>query len=202
MASLTIDRRFSVDAPPDRVWGYLTDPALVVACLPGAALVSSSEDGLRHEGTVTVKLGAFGVSYRGTAEFAEVDRAHRRLRVRAKGREKAGAGSADMSMAAEVLAAEGGCEVTIQASVTVTGRIVALGRGMIEVVSEQLLSDFAQCLSTRVSRSSDGPADPFDAVPGAAAAAAAARPEVEPANALAILFRALRAWLSRVFRSR
>ena len=193
MSSLTIDRRFPVDAPPDLVWSYLTDPALVVTCLPGAALVSSSEDGLRHEGTVTVKLGTLGVSYRGTAEFVEVDDEHRRIRVHAKGREKIGAGSADMSMTSQVLAAGEGSEVSIEATVTVTGKIVALGRGMIEVLSEQLISDFAAALSQRLSR----PAE----TPRAAEPVAAAPVEPPALNAFSLFFRAIRARLSRLFGS-
>jgi carbon monoxide dehydrogenase subunit G len=199
MSSLTIDRRFSVEAPPDRVWAYLTDPSLVVTCLPGAALVSSSEDGLRHEGTVAVKLGSLGVTYRGTAEFTEVDAERRRLRLRAKGREKAGGGSADMTMTSGVIAAGTGSEVTIEASVTVTGKIVALGRGMIEVVSEQLLTDFTTCLSSRVSQPVEAESHASGAEAGGTGPGSAAPAAVEPANALSIFLRALWARLKRLF---
>ncbi len=203
MSSLTISRRFRVDAPPARVWAYLIDPSLVVTCLPGAALESSSADGLRHDGNVTVKLGAMSVSYRGTAELAEVDEAARRLSVRAKGREKTGAGSADMSMLAQVLPADGGnSEVTLDASVDVTGRIVTLGRGMIQVVSEQVLDEFTACLAGKLSADAATPeadgeqkSDGAGAVPSPASGAAA---QVRPVNGLALLWRALRSWLRRV----
>jgi carbon monoxide dehydrogenase subunit G len=193
MASLTISRRFEVPATPERVWSYLVTPELVANCLPGAALLSSSPDGRSHEGTVTVKLGALGVSYSGTADFEEIDDAARQLRVRAKGREKTGAGTAEMTMTARVASAEaGGSEVSLDASASVSGKIVTLGRGMIEVVSEQVLSDFAECLSARLvegGRGSGG--SPAEGDEGPATTAT-------PANALSILWRSLRSWLRRV----
>lgn len=212
MSSLSIERSFSVDAPPARVWDFLKDPSLVVTCLPGAALVSSSEDGLRHEGTVTVKLGTLSVSYRGTADFVEVDDAKRRLSVRAEGREKAGAGTAQMSMTSEVHEVGDGSEVEIEARVDVTGKLVSLGRGMIGVVSEQVVSDFATNLCRRVSAEPSVP----EADSGAGGSAAAtgttaagesgAEPDVgepgtagAPANALSILFRAIWARITRMF---
>ncbi len=198
MANLSIERRFEVSAPPEDVWAYLTTPELVVTCLPGAELVSSSDDGRSHEGTVTVKLGAMGVSYRGTAEFVEVDASARRLQVRAKGREKTGAGSAEMTMTAQVDAKGGGTsEVSLEAGASVSGKIVTLGRGMIEVVSEQVLSEFVACLSDKLA-TRGGPAADDD--PAGQAAPASATPA--PANALAILWRALRSWLRRLLGGR
>lgn len=195
MASLTISRRFEVAAPPERVWSYLTTPDLVVTCLPGAALVSSSEDGRTHEGTVAVKLGAMTVSYRGTATFEAVDAGARTLRVKGKGREKTGAGSAEMTMQATVVGKDGAAsEVALEASASVSGRIVTLGRGMIEVVSEQVLSEFAACLSEKLAggnatggREANPPHEGPDRAGGS-----------PPANALAILWRALRSWLRRL----
>jgi uncharacterized protein len=186
------------------VWTYLIQPSCVVTCLPGAALESSSEDGLRHDGNVTVKLGALSVSYRGTAEFTEVDQGARRLGVRAKGREKTGAGSADMTMVATVHATGAGTsEVELEAAVTVTGKIVTLGRGMIQVVTEQVLDEFTACLASTLAadaaRATGGTGE------GAAAAGAnvsadarPAAPPPAPANGLAILWRALRSWLRRL----
>jgi len=189
---LSIIRRFEVASPAKLVWDYLTTPELVVTCLPGAALVSSAEDGRKHEGTVTVKLGAMSISYRGTAEFEELDTAACKMRVRARGREKSGSGSAEMTIHAEI-AAKGpaASEVALEASVSVTGRIVTLGRGMIEIVSEQMLSDFASCLCQRLTSTHDeaGPGDGSAASSGSGA---------EAASALGLLWRAMRSWLARL----
>ena len=180
-------------APPDRVWMYLTRPELVVACLPGAVLEESSEDGLRHSGTVTVRMGALSVCYRGSADFEEVDDTARRLRVAAKGRERTGAGAVTMSMVTEVAAHDGGSQVRVEASAQIAGKIVTLGRGMVDAVMEEVLDEFAACLSRRLS-------EPDGAPEGAGAPAPRSGPEgpgaERPATGLRVLFRALRRWLA------
>jgi carbon monoxide dehydrogenase subunit G len=196
MSTLSISRRFQVAAPPERVWAYLTTPELVVTCLPGAALTSSAEDGRTHDGTVTVKLGAMSVSYRGTATFEEVDNEARRMRVLAKGREKTGAGSAEMTMLAEVVdSGASTSEVALEATAKVSGKIVTLGRGMIEIVSEQVLSEFASCLSAMLAGDAadhHAPGTDRDGVPTA---------DAHPSpNVLALLWRALRTWVGKLFR--
>jgi len=214
VANISISRRFPVDAAPERVVSYLQTPALLVHCLPGAELTSSSDDGATHEGTVTVKLGAISVSYRGTATFEDVDVAAGRLRVRAKAREKTGAGSAEMTVEMEVVGRDdGGSEVALDAGASVSGRIVTFGRGMIEIVSEQVLTEFVTCLCSMLGGTAateraqpeagatppDGPGDvtvaggPDPGAPQGIAPPTAAR----PASALGIFWRAILSWLRR-----
>ena len=38
MSSLKIEERFHVDADPDRVFAFLTDPERLAPCMPGAEL--------------------------------------------------------------------------------------------------------------------------------------------------------------------
>jgi hypothetical protein len=138
------------------------------------------------------------ISYRGTADFLEIDHEQHRIRVHARGRERTGAGSADLSMQCAVTAErEGTSEVSLEATVAVTGKLVTLGRGMIGVVSEQVLAEFTSCLAAKLSGR------------GSTAAAAASRPTAPArgptpaptANALAILWRAIVRWLTRLIRS-
>ena len=50
---------FSVEAPIDRVWGFLTNVELIAPCLPGAQL--QEIEGEEYRGVVKVKVGP--VSY-------------------------------------------------------------------------------------------------------------------------------------------
>jgi len=139
-----------------------------------------------------VKLGAMNITYRGTAEFEELDTVACKMRVRARGRERSGAGSAEMTVRAQV-AAKGpaASEVALEASVSVTGRIVTLGRGMIEIVSEQMLSDFAACLCRRLAcaREEIGPGQTPPPDSGSNA---------EAVSAAGVLWRAIKSWLRRL----
>ena len=214
MSTMQIQERFTVAAPPDRVWRFLVDPSRVVTCLPGAALTESSEDGRTHSGTVTVKAGPITVSYKGTAEFAEVDDEGRYLRMEAKGQEKV-----SMTMESRVQEHESGTEVVVDADVKLTGKLVSFGRGMMDAVAQEILKDFTGCLSGKLEGEggAEAPGAPSGEggtadAPGAARAgeggrapatgarAAESTPgEAAPASGLGLLFRALRRWLRGLF---
>jgi uncharacterized protein len=192
MSALTVAKRLHVGAEPADVWKVLIQPAAIVECLPGATLLESTEDGRRHTGTVSVNLGPLGVTYRGTAEFVEVDHSARRLSLTARGREKTGAGTVSMSVDADVSAAGFGSDIDLSATIQLTGRIVSLGRGVVDVVMEETLAVFAACLSQKLDA---GP--PLEAAPGEVSLAP--RVVTSRTDALGVLMRAVRTWLRRRF---
>ena len=182
-----IEERFEVRAPPAAVWSFLVDPRRVVTCLPGAELTSVVDE-RTFDGAVKVKVGPVTVSYSGRMHLDEIDEAGRRVRMTGEGRESGGAGSARMRM--ESLVAEpspGRTEVTVSAEVDVVGRLVQLGRGMIEQVSHQVFLQFAD--RVRATLEAEG---------GAAAGAAA--PAGGPVRAIPLLMRAFVAWLASLLR--
>ena len=176
-----IEERFAVKAPIDRVWSYLVDPRQVVRCLPGAALTRVVDE-RTFLGTVKVAVGPVTVMYQGRVVLDEVDAAARRARMVGEGREGAGSGSARMTVESRLAPLSGGAtEVTVLADVEVVGRLVQLGRGMIDQVSHQLFAQFAGCVRATL-----------EAAPNEAPAEEAGR----PVRAVPLLFRAL--WASLV----
>lgn len=197
---IRIEERFSVSAPVQAVWEYLIDPRRVVGCLPGAELTEVVDERTFH-GNVKVKVGAVTVAYRGRVAIVELDPAGRRVRMNGEGRESAGAGSARMSMESRVVASAGGAEVHVQADLDVVGRIVQLGRGMIEQVAHQLFGQFAACVRrTLEAEAAARVAASPEAREAADAAIAAARPR--EVRALPLLLRAFWAWLLGLVRRR
>jgi carbon monoxide dehydrogenase subunit G len=189
--AIRIEERFRVDAPVEAVWDYLVDPRRVVTCLPGAELTEVVDERTFH-GNVKVKVGAITVSYRGRVRLVEVDGAARRVRMEADGRESTGTGSAKMTMESTVTAAAGDAEVVVSAEVDVVGRLVQLGRGMIEQVSHQLFQQFAACVRATLEGEARARAGEV--------AAPAPPPRAEPVRALPLLMRALWAWLLGLLR--
>jgi carbon monoxide dehydrogenase subunit G len=192
--AIHIEERFRVNAPVEGVWAYLVDPRRVVSCLPGAELTEVVDERTFH-GAMKVKVGPVTVSYRGRVRIVEIDAAGHRVRMEGDGRESTGTGSAKMAMESTVTPAEGGTEVVVRSDVDVVGRIVQLGRGMIEQVSHQLFEQFAGCvrrtLEAEAAATAAGLAPP---------APAPARPEA--VAALPLLMRALWAWFLGLFRRR
>jgi carbon monoxide dehydrogenase subunit G len=152
-----IEEVFEIQAHPDRVWSYLTDPRQVVNCLPGAELTSVQDD-TTFLGRVKVKVGPISTAYAGKVILTERDDANRVVKMTGEGRESGGAGSAKMTMTSSVVGlANGTSEVHVVADVDIVGRIAQFGRGMIESVNKQMFKQFTECVrSTLATGSSDG----------------------------------------------
>src|SRR5215813_5771439 len=141
-----IEEEFEVQAPVQRVWEYLIDPARVVVCIPGAELVETLDE-RTFIGAVKVKVGPITMSYKGQVKFTEVDEQGRQVRMVGEGRETGGAGSAKVTMLSKVTPLDGrGARVVVSADVDLVGKVVQFGRGMIEEVSRQLFRQFSACV--------------------------------------------------------
>ena len=163
--SIQIEETFQVAVPVDTVWRFLLDPHRVVTCMPGAEL-EQVVDERTFEGAVKIKLGAITTRYRGRVQLTEVDEAAHTVRMLAEGRETGG-GTAKGTLTSQVRALpDGDTEVIAQAEVDITGRVMQMGRGMIQGVSSQLFAQFA----TRTREALETPAaQGEDAVPAARA---------------------------------
>ena len=211
-----IAERFEVQAPVDRVWKYLIDPASVVQCLPGAELLETQDDGT-FVGQIKVKVGPLSMSYKGKGSFTEMDEATHTARMVGEAREVGGSGSTKVTMVSTVTALEGGgSAVSVDADINLVGRIVQFGRGMIEEVSRQMFRQFATCVKGRLEveepphpASSSTDSEPTAAAdPGAPSSATgtpepamrSAVPETKPISATSVGLRALWAIIARFFK--
>ena len=145
-----IEEKFELQAPVERVWKYLIDPAQVALCLPGAELLEEQAD-RTFLGAVKVKVGPVTMSYKGTVKFTEVDEQAHQVRLVGEGREAGGGGSAKMTMVSKVTSVSGGASlVEVTTEMELVGKIVQFGRGMIEEVSRQLFRQFSACVKQRL----------------------------------------------------
>jgi len=182
-----IEERFTVRAPAAEVWSYLIDPRKVVTCLPGAELAAIVDE-RTFDGLVKVSVGPVALHYRGRVRIVEADEAARRVRMEAEGREATGAGSAKMKMQSQLVErSPGETEVTVIAEVDVAGKLVQLGRGMIEQVSHLVFAQFADCVRHTLQAQAQSQA-----------LAVAARPR--ELRAIPLFFTALAAWFGAIFR--
>jgi uncharacterized protein len=145
---MQLAQSFEVAAPIDRVWKALVDIEHVAPCLPGAAITGRGEDG-SYEGTFTVRIGPTSASYSGRLEMVELDEAAHRAMMVANGTDRRGQGGANATIVSKLSeSAAGGTHVEVQTDYRITGRLARFGRGgMIEDISEKLLTQFAQRLA-------------------------------------------------------
>ena len=193
-----IEERFEVQAPVERVWKYLIDPARVVECLPGAELVEMT-DAQNFTGAIKVKVGPLAMSYKGKAKFTEVNEETHQVRMVGDAREVGGSGSTKVSMLSTVSPLDGGgCEVVVNADIDLVGKIVQFGRGMIEEVSRQMFRQFSTCVTQQL-EIPDEP-QPSDPQPAGQPVAQPTPPEPKPVAAAPLAFRALWAIIVRFFK--
>ena len=154
--AIRIEEVFEIQAHPDRVWEYLTDPRQVVNCLPGAEL-TSVEGEKTFLGRVKVKVGPISTAYAGKVILTERDDARRVVKMTGEGRESGGAGSAKMTMTSSVVGlATGSTEVRVTADIDIVGRVAQFGRGMIESVNKQMFKQFTECVRTTLANPTTG----------------------------------------------
>ncbi len=185
--AIEIRETFQVKAPVDAVWKFVMDPQQVVTCMPGAAL-DEVVDAQTFLGTVKVKVGAITATYKGRVQFTQVDHQGHSMQMLAEGRETGG-GMAKGTMSSHLRAlSTSETEVVAEASVDLTGRLMQVGRGMIQGVARQLFQQFAEAFKQRleVAQAAQGS---DSAAQGAAAPAPVGEPQA--IRVLPLLLRAL-----------
>jgi carbon monoxide dehydrogenase subunit G len=189
-----IRETFQVQAPIDTVWKFVMDPQQVVTCMPGAAL-DQVVDAQTFLGTVKVKVGAITATYKGRVQFTQIDHQGHNMQMLAEGRETGG-GMAKGTMSAHLRAlSTGQTEVVVEASVDLTGRLMQVGRGMIQGVARLLFQQFAKSLQQRL-ETPQAPTSPGVALPGGMAAV----PEAQPIRIVPILLQTLWSAIKGFFR--
>jgi hypothetical protein len=147
--AIDIKETFHVAAPIDAVWRFVMDPDKVAACMPGAEL-EQVVDERTFLGSIKIKVGAITTGYKGRVQITEVDAVSYRVQMVGEGRETGG-GTAKATMSSSLrLLPDGQTEVITEASLDLTGRIMQVGRGMIQGVSQQLFQQFVRRTKERL----------------------------------------------------
>lgn len=201
-----IDKSYPIPCAADVAWAFLQDLQAVAGCMPGAKITERLDDG-RYKGTVTVKLGPATMAFRGEVEMKGVDPAARSLQLVGKGTDSTGSSGATMNLTARVEAGESAaqCNLVGSSEVSMSGKAVAFGGRMMNAVADQLLKQFADNFSARVSalqaqRVAGGNGTPGGAGAGASGATAAAPPPVaQELNGLVLMWTVFKDWLRGLF---
>ncbi len=207
--AIEIRETFTVSAPVDQVWSFMKTPENLAGCMPGASLARIIDD-RSFVGTVKLKVGAITASYDGTMTFIKLDDSARELTLLAEAKEKGG-GTVSGTISANLLALpDSSTEVRCESSVDLTGRIVQVGRGMIEGVSKQVIQKFVtnvkgslESVPAAAPTGEDASAGAATVAPGAAPSEPVARPPIakeESINVLAVVWHVIRDAIRGFFR--
>jgi carbon monoxide dehydrogenase subunit G len=177
-----LEHSFTVPVGIDEAWRVLLDIERIAPCMPGAAI--DSVDGDDFTGTVKVKLGPIGLTYKGKASFVEKDEAAHRAVIDARGRDARGNGTAAAKITANLAESGTGTQVTVVTELDITGKPAQFGRGVMVDVGNKLIGQFADCLAGQLGGGAPPPPTPAKKAPAKKAAAKkAAAPAAKTAPA-------------------
>jgi carbon monoxide dehydrogenase subunit G len=148
---MKIANEFTVSAPIEQAWDVLSDLEQVVPLMPGAALVG--RDGDDFLGTVKVKVGPVTSEFSGKVHFVERSRDQHRAVIDGTGKEARGTGNAAATVTTQLHEAGQRTRVTVDTDLKIVGKLAQFGSGMLQQVSEKLLSQFVDSLEAKLAAS-------------------------------------------------
>ena len=143
---MDITGTYTFNAPPDKVWDLLMDPAVIASCIPGCESLDPDGDD-RYRARLNVGLAAITGTYDGTVAISDKT-PHTSYRLTVEGQGKPGfvKGNATIS-----LRAEGGTTVVdVGGTVQTGGMIARLGQRLIANVSKMMQDRFFSCLQGKL----------------------------------------------------
>jgi carbon monoxide dehydrogenase subunit G len=142
---MEISGSYTFNAPPDRVWALLMDPAVLSACIPGCDRFEP--DGAdRYAVTLTIGLAAITGTYDGTVVLTDmVPNTSYGLVVEGQGRPGFVKGTSAITLRGEGAATV----VDVTANVQTGGAIARLGQRLIGGVAKMMMDRFFACLQSK-----------------------------------------------------
>jgi carbon monoxide dehydrogenase subunit G len=143
---MDISGSYTFNAPPDRVWDLLMNPAVLSSCIPGCdRFEPDGED--RYTVTLTVGMAAITGTYTGTVVLVDkVPHSSYRLVVEGQGRPGFVKGSSAIALKPDGTTTT----VDVNASVQTGGPIARVGQRLIGGVAKMMMDRFFACLTSKL----------------------------------------------------
>ena len=128
-----------LEAPVERVWNALLDPAVLVRTIPGCERLETTGENA-YDMTVTAGVAAIRGTYTGTCALSDL-RPHESLLLKAAGAGAPGTIGADVTVTFTDTG-EGTTRLTYDAVAVVGGMVGGVGQRMLTSVSKRLAGEF------------------------------------------------------------
>ena len=160
------------------------------------AKITERVDDTHYKGTIAVRVGPAGMTFKGEIEVKALDAGTRTLHLVGKGSDTSGTSGASMDLVARIEPGEteGTSNLVGRSEVTMSGKAAAFGGRMMGSVADQILKQFAASFAMQVQARS---------ATAAATGSTSQPPTPAPANelnALALFWAMLRDWFRGLFR--
>ncbi len=144
---MQVEGQYTINAPVERVWAYLMDPAGLQQCIPGCEQLEPCGDDT-YDATLKVGVAAVKGTYHGKVTISDKEPPHRyRMRVEGSGGPGFVRGEARIELRP---AAGGGTVVQVYGDGQVGGTVAGVGQRMLSGVAKMLMKQMFDCVKARV----------------------------------------------------
>ena len=146
---MKIEKTFTVSAPQEQVWSFITDPQKVAPCIPGCEGAEEKERG-KYAAAIDVKVGPIRTTFHVEIEQTE-ERPPDFATYLTKGEEGSRASriSATSTLALKTMSANS-TEVTYASDINIVGRLGKFGSGMMQKIADNLGEEFVANLKSKL----------------------------------------------------
>ncbi len=197
---ILIDRRYPVGASAARAWMLLTDMPFIATCMPGAELTDQVDEN-NFKGKVKVKVGPAIASFNGSVELLQVDQELQQIEMSGKGADRSGS-QASLNLTALIEPIDNVAESILvgHATINVKGKFAQYGERMLVNIADMILDQFIENFSAAASTMSSGAGTQEDTQPPSMSTIRdAVSGQSNELNAIALLWRLLKARVARIF---
>ena len=144
--AVELKARYTFNAPIERVWERLLDPAAIAACLPGCQrFEADGED--RYRVTMSIGVAAIMGTFEGTVAVTD-KQAERSFRLVVQGRGRPGFATGDATIT--LTPGEHDVVVEVAGQVAIGGLLAQVGQRLVASTARMMVDRFFECLRARI----------------------------------------------------
>ena len=136
-----------INAPRDRVWAFVSDPAQVAACGPGVESVDMIDE-LHYKAVAKIGVGFISARFNGDIEIVEQVPPDRMV-IKVHGQAPGSAADATASMALRD-GSDGATAMDWSADVAISGTLASVGARLIEGTANKMVAQTFDCIRTKL----------------------------------------------------
>jgi uncharacterized protein len=148
---MKIEKTFTVEAPQETVWKFITSPEKVAPCIPGCEGAEQTGENT-YKASIKVKVGPIKTRFVVDIETIE-ERPPEFASYMTKGEEGTKSSRLKASSTLSLVPLEdGGTEVTYTSEINLLGRLGKFGSGMMQKVADSIGNEFVAGLKEQVEK--------------------------------------------------
>ena len=138
----------TINAPRDKVWAFLTDPAQLTECAPGLEKLDVIVPNEKFRAVASAGFGAIKATFVTDATWMDLDPPNRaRMKIHGTAPGSSVDGTSEMVLSD---GANGSTVLNWSSDITVVGTIASLAARLMGVVTQKLTDAFFECVRKKI----------------------------------------------------